>query len=114
MNKNYIFNTFIYFLFIIHSSSFLITSRPNTFRYSIVTLNNQFFDDEPWPSSNNENDPSQDIPSDTNPDYTNSLYEKPSKEPPLRDFHSNSKVKSYLSTQIKQNKNQMSYPFEDL
>ncbi len=104
MNKNYIFNIFIYFLLIIPSSNFTLNSRPSIFRHNIIMLNNQFFDDEPWPQSNNENDPSQDIPSDTNSDSTNSLYEKPTKESPLRDFHGNSRVKSYLAKQVKQNK----------
>ena len=94
--NNCILNTILYFSFIIHSSGFIINNRYNRFHHNIIILNNQFFDDEPWPSNN--------IPSDTNPDSTDSLYNKPSKESPLRDFHGNERVKSYLAKQVKQSK----------
>ncbi len=98
-------NIILYFLLILPSSGFVIGNQHTTFHRKTMILRNGVFDDEPWPFDET-NDPTENIPSDTNIDSddklansTDELYTKPITETPLRHLVGNSRVRTYLSKQ---------------
>ena len=115
MNKKNIANTIIYFLFILPSYSFIFNRPHNILHFNRLIMKNGFFDDEPWPS-NDENgpeheaepepDPEQNIPSEINPQSNNNstdeLYGKPTDETPLRHLVSKSRVRTFLNVHYKE------------
>ena len=105
MNKKNIANSIIYFLFILPSYSFIFNRPHNILHFNRLIMKNGFFDDEPWPS-NDENGAEQNIPSEINPQSNNNstdeLYGKPTSETPLRHLVSKSKVRHYLNIHYKE------------
>ena len=97
----------------ITSSGFLphLPKQRILYRDNTMKLKINIFDDEPWPNEDDNDDFTQNIPSDSCSDIesdgnhsTAELYDKPSKETPLRHNIGSNRVRSYLQQHLPERK----------